>query len=191
MSTSRLKDPNVTRRPIFARAVDPNHTRGDRWCHGAEADTSNMEWGHDVASVEMVTKDATHNRVKEASHGQLQNKILNYIRKKGGKSEAWRCRALAGQVNSEQKGFRFNHPSAARGRHHQRRKGNPADWRDSLCVLFDGFDICQSLAIPLTEERFPSIRFARPLASGGSLHLANTSVFGALCGIVVPRWIKH
>jgi hypothetical protein len=43
-----------------------------------------MEWGRDVAnaSIEMVAKDAARNMVEELSHGQLQNKILNYIRKR-------------------------------------------------------------------------------------------------------------
>jgi hypothetical protein len=47
-----------------------------------------MEWGRDVAnaSIEMVAKDAARNMVEELSPGQLQNKILNYIRKRGGKN---------------------------------------------------------------------------------------------------------
>jgi hypothetical protein len=57
-----------------------------RWCHHAEVDASDMEWGRDVTneSIETVTKEAKHNMVEEVSHGQLQNKIINYIRKKGG-----------------------------------------------------------------------------------------------------------
>jgi hypothetical protein len=56
-----------------------------RWCHHAEVDVSDMEWGRDIAnaSVEMVAKDAAQNMVVEVSHGQLRNKILNAIKKKG------------------------------------------------------------------------------------------------------------
>jgi Bifunctional DNA primase/polymerase, N-terminal/Protein of unknown function (DUF3987) len=59
-----------------------------RWGHDATVDVSDMEWGRDIvkASIETVTREAAHNMVEEVSHGQLQNKILNFLRKKGGKS---------------------------------------------------------------------------------------------------------
>ena len=76
-----------------------------RWCHHAEVDVTDMEWGRDVVneSIETVTKEATHNMVKEVSPGQLQNKILNFIRKKGGQKVKRRdvMRALAKSIRNK------------------------------------------------------------------------------------------
>jgi len=76
-----------------------------RWCYHAEVDATDMEWGRDVVneSIETVTKEATHNMVEEVSHGQLQNKILNFIRKKGGQNVKRRdvMRSLAKSIKNK------------------------------------------------------------------------------------------
>jgi hypothetical protein len=76
-----------------------------RWCYHAEVDVSDMEWGRDVVneSIETVTKEATNNMVEEVSHGQLQNKILNCIRKRGGKNVKRRdvMRSLAKSIRNK------------------------------------------------------------------------------------------
>jgi hypothetical protein len=76
-----------------------------RWCYHAEVDVSDMEWGRDVVneSIETVTKEATNNMVEEVSHGQLQNKMLNCIRKRGGKNVKRRdvMRSLAKSIRNK------------------------------------------------------------------------------------------
>lgn len=76
-----------------------------RWRHHADVDVSDMEWGRDVVnpSIETVTKEATHNMVEEVSHRQLQNKILSFIRKKGGhKVKRWEVmRSLSKAIRNE------------------------------------------------------------------------------------------
>jgi hypothetical protein len=44
-----------------------------------------MEWGRDIAnvSVETMARDAMQNMVHDTTHGQLRNKVINFIQKKG------------------------------------------------------------------------------------------------------------
>jgi hypothetical protein len=94
------------------------------------------------ASVEMITKDATHNRMEEVSHEQLQNKILNDIREKGRKVEHGDVvHSLAKSIPSK-KSFDSTIQMLQEGGIINVRKGNPAARRDPWCVLFGGLDIC-------------------------------------------------
>lgn len=93
------------------------------------------------ASVEIITKDATHNRMEEVSHEQLQNKILDDVRRGGKVKHRDVARSLAKSIPSKTSFDSIIQMLQERGIINVR-KGNPAARRDRWCVLFDGLDIC-------------------------------------------------
>lgn len=59
-----------------------------RWGPGATVDLGDIEWGIAVSSMsaEMVASDALKKMVVEMSHGQVANKVLDVIRRLGGRA---------------------------------------------------------------------------------------------------------
>jgi hypothetical protein len=74
-----------------------------RWGHTCVVDTSDMEWGRDIAniSVEMMARDALQNMVYDTSQGQLRNKVQNFIQKKKKTTHRDLNRALSEHIKND------------------------------------------------------------------------------------------
>jgi hypothetical protein len=61
-----------------------------------------MEWGRDIASmsVETMTRDAMQNMAHDTTHGQLRNKVINFIQKKKKKTHRALNRSLSQLIKS-------------------------------------------------------------------------------------------
>jgi flagellar basal body P-ring protein FlgI len=61
-----------------------------------------MEWGRDIAnvSVETMARDAMQNMVQGTTHGELRNKVINFIQKKKKTTHRALNRSLSQHIKS-------------------------------------------------------------------------------------------
>jgi hypothetical protein len=87
--TRRVQTEHSDAAPYLARSIEiavrlATIRAASRWGHGAQVDTSDMEWGAGLAwTAAQVTADAIIEQVPETERGAFADKLLEIIRRRG------------------------------------------------------------------------------------------------------------